>query len=301
MQQTVLIIVLAIIDVCTAGFAVLLCRYIYSDLKRQSKAIEDKNAEMLRMYESIEGFMDTFYTESNALKAEVAEVKANVDDVRVRTAAQVKEVFYTETNALKAEIEFLRNNMEELRPRTASQVKDMFYTETNALRSELADVKADVQDVRTRAATQVKDAFYAETNDLKAELALLRDDVDALKTREAPQEKKERAKRGRPRAVHAEIEREPRASELSPDNASGGVAPEADESALTAPRDAGGAAERAADGEDGGAARVESKPGEVMRLYREGRSRQSIAKEMNMTKNEVDLIINLREIMPSKN
>jgi hypothetical protein len=301
MPQTIVIIILAIIDVCTAGFAVLLCRYIYSDLKRQSKAIEDKNAEMLRMYESIEGFMDTFYTESNALKAEVAEAKANVDDVRVRTASQVKEVFYTETNALKAELEFLRNSMEELRPRTASQVKDMLYSEMNALRSDLADVRADVQDVRTRAASQVKDVFYAETDALKAELSLLRDDVEGLKTRTeaVPQEKKERAKRGRSRAVPAENEREPRARELPPESARDGGATEADEPAFSAPSDA--AAEKAAaSSEAGGAARGESKPESVMRLYREGKSRQSIAKEMNMTKNEVDLIINLREIMPGK-
>ncbi|MDR1588982.1 MAG: hypothetical protein LBS51_02190 [Oscillospiraceae bacterium] len=273
-----IIIVLLIVNICTVAF---LSRYMYRDLRRRSKAVEEKNSELLKMYESIEGFMNTFYTETNALKAEVAEVRANIDDVRLRTASQVKDVFYTETNALKAELTLLKNNAEEVRPRTISQVKDMLYSETDALRAELAEVRAGADAACERVAAQLRDALYAGIDALRSEVALLREDAEELRTRTVPQDKKERAKRGRPRAVREENEPQPGARDAG-ETGEGGPGTEEAAGAVSA-------------GAPGGETRIDG----VMRMHREGKSRQDIAKEMNMTKNEVDLIINLREIMPS--
>ncbi|MDR2356600.1 MAG: hypothetical protein LBD92_00735 [Oscillospiraceae bacterium] len=293
MPETAVITVLVIANICAVIFAALLCRYIYADLRRQSKESREKNSEMLKMYENIEGFMDTFYSETNALKAEVAEVRANVDDVRVRAAAQMKDVFYSETGALRAELGLLKENLEELRSHAAAQFKDLIYTETNSLRSEIAGVKAGVEEVGTRTAEQVKDVFYAETNAFRAELSLLREDVEEMKARTAQQEKKERAKRGRPSAARREVEPEPGRREAPQESARDGGAdvPAApDISAAPAAFDAP---------PEAGETRGETKFEGVMRLYREGVPRRNIAKEMNMTKNEVDLIINLRDILPS--
>jgi hypothetical protein len=79
------IILLVIVNICTIAF---LSKYIFSDLKRQSRDFGEKAAELLKMYEGVEDFMETFYTESGALKSELEALTAEVEAMKAGAPAK---------------------------------------------------------------------------------------------------------------------------------------------------------------------------------------------------------------------
>jgi hypothetical protein len=73
------IILLVILNICTIAF---LSKYIFSDLKRRSADFEEKTGELFKMYEDVEGYMETFYTESDALKTKLEALAADVAELK---------------------------------------------------------------------------------------------------------------------------------------------------------------------------------------------------------------------------
>jgi hypothetical protein len=122
------IILLVIVNICTIAF---LSKYIFSDLKRQSRDFGERAAELLKMYEGVEDFMETFYTESGSLKSELEALTAEVAEMKAGAPAKAARVVSapaaTEQTALEPEPEPIQEEIPAKRRRPSEPRKwDLF-------------------------------------------------------------------------------------------------------------------------------------------------------------------------------
>ncbi|MDR2665234.1 MAG: hypothetical protein LBC21_03010 [Oscillospiraceae bacterium] len=73
-----------------------LCKYIFSDLHRQNRDLQDREGKLLEMYESVEGFMEDFHRDTNASKAEMRALRGEIESLRETVGRAEAYVAYPE-------------------------------------------------------------------------------------------------------------------------------------------------------------------------------------------------------------
>jgi hypothetical protein len=63
-----------------ACVVVVLCRFLFSDKKRRDKLLNEKEAELLKLYGRVEDAVEEFYGEVNDAKAELSRLKSELGE-----------------------------------------------------------------------------------------------------------------------------------------------------------------------------------------------------------------------------
>ncbi|MDR1298923.1 MAG: helix-turn-helix domain-containing protein [Oscillospiraceae bacterium] len=84
-----------------------LCKYIFSDLHRQNRDLQEKEGKLLEMYENVEDFMEDFQTDTKASKAEMRALRGEIEALKETVGRTETYIGFNEEGRCEAEADYI--------------------------------------------------------------------------------------------------------------------------------------------------------------------------------------------------